>query len=174
MKTALFSIAAALALWGCGREEPATQTKVEEIRQAEKAADQAKPLSTTSLTQIVKEALQSESSLDARRSAHRLARAARPKKIGHIPPQSIECSEGWVHDPEVRCAKNQKPPGHAHREFSHPVRPASKPENASDPWRASRISLPKDRQYGQNRSLAHRVPAKVQVRSAAANEKHHW
>jgi osmotically-inducible protein OsmY len=67
MKTALFSIAAALALWGCGREEPATQTKVEEIRQAEKAADQAKPLSTTSLTQIVKEALQSESSLDARR-----------------------------------------------------------------------------------------------------------
>jgi len=63
MKTALFSIAAALALWGCGREEPATQTKVEEIRQAEKAA----PLSTTSLTQIVKEALQSESSLDARR-----------------------------------------------------------------------------------------------------------
>ena len=67
MKTALFSIAAALALWGCGREEPATQTKVDEIRQVEKAADQAKPLSTTSLTQIVKEALQSESSLDARR-----------------------------------------------------------------------------------------------------------
>jgi len=67
MKTVLFSIAAALALWGCGREEPATQTKVEEIRQGEKAADQAKPLSTTSLTQIVKEALQSESSLDARR-----------------------------------------------------------------------------------------------------------
>ena len=67
MKTVLFSVAAALALWGCGREEPATQTKVEEIRQGEKAADQAKPLSTTSLTQIVKEALQSESSLDARR-----------------------------------------------------------------------------------------------------------
>ena len=67
MKTALFSIAVALALWGCGREEPATQARVEETRQAEKAADQAKPLTPTSLTQIVKEALQSESSLDARR-----------------------------------------------------------------------------------------------------------
>jgi len=67
MKTALFSIAAALALWGCGRQEPVNQAKVEETRQVEQAAEKAKPLSTTSLTQIVKEALQSESSLDARR-----------------------------------------------------------------------------------------------------------
>jgi osmotically-inducible protein OsmY len=67
MKTALFSIVVALALWGCGRQEPVNQAKVEETRQAEKAADQAKPLTATSLTQIVKEALQSESSLDARR-----------------------------------------------------------------------------------------------------------
>jgi osmotically-inducible protein OsmY len=67
MKTALFSIVVALALWGCGRQEPLNQAKVEETRQAEKAADQAKPLTATSLTQIVKEALQSESSLDARR-----------------------------------------------------------------------------------------------------------
>ncbi len=67
MKAAIFSIALALALWGCGRPEPVNQGKVEEIRQAEKAADQAKPLSDTSLTRIVKEALESESSLDARK-----------------------------------------------------------------------------------------------------------
>jgi len=67
MKTALFSIALALALYGCGREEPVNQSKIEETRQAEKAADQAKPLSDKSLTQIVRTALESESSLDARR-----------------------------------------------------------------------------------------------------------
>jgi len=67
MKTALFSIAVALALWGCGRQEPVNQAKVEETRQAEKAADQARPLSDSSLTQIVRTALESESSLDARR-----------------------------------------------------------------------------------------------------------
>jgi osmotically-inducible protein OsmY len=67
MKTALFSIALALALCGCGREEPVNQTKIDETRQAEKAADQAKPLSDSSLTQIVRTALESESSLDARR-----------------------------------------------------------------------------------------------------------
>ena len=67
MKTVLFSVAFALALWGCGRQEPVNQAKVEETRQVEQAAEKAKPLSSTSLTQIVKEALQSESSLDARR-----------------------------------------------------------------------------------------------------------
>lgn len=67
MKTALFSIAFALALYGCGREEPANPAKIDETRQVEKAADQAKPLSESSLTQIVRTALESESSLDARR-----------------------------------------------------------------------------------------------------------
>jgi osmotically-inducible protein OsmY len=67
MKTVLFSIALAVALSGCGREEPVTQAKIDETRQAEKAADQAKPLSDSSLTQIVRTALESESSLDARR-----------------------------------------------------------------------------------------------------------
>lgn len=67
MKTILFSTVLALALCACGREEPVDQTKVEEVRQPEKAADEAKPLDDSSLTRIVKEALLSESSLDARR-----------------------------------------------------------------------------------------------------------
>src|SRR5687767_3918029 len=69
MKAALFSIALALALVAaaCGRQEPPAQATVEATRQAEKAADEAKPLSDTSLTQIVKAALESESSLDARK-----------------------------------------------------------------------------------------------------------
>lgn len=68
MKAALFSIALALAVAACGRQEPPNQAaSVEATRQAEKAADQAKPLTDTSLTQIVKAALESESSLDARK-----------------------------------------------------------------------------------------------------------
>jgi hyperosmotically inducible protein len=67
MKAALFSVALALALVGCGRQEPVNPAQIEQVRQAEKAADQAKPLSDTSLTKIVKEALESESSLDARK-----------------------------------------------------------------------------------------------------------
>jgi len=67
MKTALFSAAFVLALCGCGREEPVSQTKIDETAQVEKAADQAKPLSDTSLTQIVRTALESDSSIDARR-----------------------------------------------------------------------------------------------------------
>lgn len=67
MKTALFSIALAFALYGCERQEPVNPAQVEQVRQAEKAADEAKPLTDTSLTKIVKEALESESSLDARR-----------------------------------------------------------------------------------------------------------
>jgi osmotically-inducible protein OsmY len=68
MKTAFFSIALAVALGGCGREQPpVNQARIDETRQVEKAADQAKPLTDSSLTQIVRTALQSESSLDARR-----------------------------------------------------------------------------------------------------------
>lgn len=68
MKAALFSIALVLAVSACGRQEPpAKQAGVETTRQAEKAADEGKPLSDTSLTQIVKAALESESSLDARK-----------------------------------------------------------------------------------------------------------
>jgi hyperosmotically inducible protein len=67
MKAALFSMALALAVSGCGREQPANPAEVEAVRQSEKAADQAKPLDDSSLTKIVKEALQSESSLDARK-----------------------------------------------------------------------------------------------------------
>lgn len=68
MKIALLLTALAIVLYGCGRQEPVSQTKVEEeTRQAEKGADQSKPLSDSSLTQIVKTALESESSLDARK-----------------------------------------------------------------------------------------------------------
>lgn len=69
MKNALLLIGIAVALYACGQEpdmgDRAAQAPVDETRQVEKAADAAKPLSDTSLTQIVKSALQSESSLDA-------------------------------------------------------------------------------------------------------------
>ena len=67
MKAVLFSLALALMLLGCERQQPVNQAGVEQVRQPEKAADEAKPLSDTSLTQIVQEALKSESSLDAGR-----------------------------------------------------------------------------------------------------------
>ena len=72
MKTALLCFTVAVAVYACSREEPAVgqtmaQTKIDETRQVEKAADAGKPLNDTSLTQIVKSALQSESSLDARK-----------------------------------------------------------------------------------------------------------
>ena len=68
----LLLLSAALAVAACGREgppdrEPKAQAPIEEARQAEKAADAGKPLSDASLTQIVRAALESESSLDARK-----------------------------------------------------------------------------------------------------------
>jgi hyperosmotically inducible periplasmic protein len=62
----------ALGLGACGREgppesDPRAQAPIDEARQAEKAADSGKPLSDASLTQIVRAALESESSLDARK-----------------------------------------------------------------------------------------------------------
>jgi osmotically-inducible protein OsmY len=66
MKTALLCFSVALALFACSREEPVTpQTRIDETKQVEKAADAGKPLSDSGLTQIVKAALQSESSLNA-------------------------------------------------------------------------------------------------------------
>jgi osmotically-inducible protein OsmY len=68
MKTALLYFSAALALFACGRQDqPAAQTRIDETRQVEKAADAGKPLNDAGLTQIVKSALESESSLDARK-----------------------------------------------------------------------------------------------------------
>ena len=72
MRLPLLCLAAALALYACGREEPAigqarSQTRVEQTRAVEKASDAGKPLSDESLTQIVRSALESESSLDARK-----------------------------------------------------------------------------------------------------------
>ena len=74
MKLSLWCFAIALGLYACSREEPAVgqtkarpQTRIDETRQAEKAADAGKPLSDSSLTQIVRSALESESSLDARK-----------------------------------------------------------------------------------------------------------
>jgi len=74
MKLSFWCFAIALGLYACSREEPAvgqpkaqSQTRVDETRQAEKAADAGKPLSDASLTQIVRSALESESSLDARK-----------------------------------------------------------------------------------------------------------
>ena len=65
-------LAVLVGLYACSREEPAigqpkAEARVEETRQAEKAADAGKPLSDASLAQIVRAALESESSLDARR-----------------------------------------------------------------------------------------------------------
>ena len=65
MKTALLYFSVALALLACSREEPVAQTRIDEAKQVEKAADAGKPLSDSGLTQIVKSALQSESSLNA-------------------------------------------------------------------------------------------------------------
>lgn len=67
MKAVFFSLALALALYGCGRDEAPGQAQVAPPREAEKATDQAKPLDDNSLAKIVKEALESESSLDARK-----------------------------------------------------------------------------------------------------------
>jgi osmotically-inducible protein OsmY len=76
MKLPLLCFAIAVSLYACSRDDPAAgQTvgktrvpaRIDEARQAERAADAGKPLSDASLTQIVKAALESESSLDARR-----------------------------------------------------------------------------------------------------------
>jgi hyperosmotically inducible periplasmic protein len=72
MRLPLLCIAVALGLYACSREEPAigqprSQTRIDETRAVEKAADAGKPLSDDSLTQIVRSALESESSLDARK-----------------------------------------------------------------------------------------------------------
>lgn len=65
MKAALLCFSAALALFACSREEPVAQTRIDEAKQVEKAAEAGKPLSDTGLTDIVKSALKSESSLNA-------------------------------------------------------------------------------------------------------------
>jgi osmotically-inducible protein OsmY len=72
MKLSLLFVVVAVGLYACSREEPAmgqprTQTRIDETRQVEKAADAGKPLSDGSLTQIVRSALESDSSLDARK-----------------------------------------------------------------------------------------------------------
>ena len=74
MKLPLLCFAVAVALYACSRDEPAvgqtTQNRapparIDETRQAEKAADTGKPLSDAS--QIVRSALESGASLDARK-----------------------------------------------------------------------------------------------------------
>jgi osmotically-inducible protein OsmY len=72
MKLSLLCFAIAVGLYACSREEPAVgktagRTPIDETKQVEKAADANKPLSDASLTQIVRTALESESSLDARK-----------------------------------------------------------------------------------------------------------
>ena len=72
MRLPLICFAIAVGLYACSRDEPAVGqpkpgARVDETRQVEKAADAGKPLSDASLTQIVRSALESESSLDARR-----------------------------------------------------------------------------------------------------------
>lgn len=72
MRIPLLCLAVALGLYACSREEPAigqpkSQTRIDETRAVEKASDAGKPLSDDSLTQIVRSALESESSLDARK-----------------------------------------------------------------------------------------------------------
>jgi osmotically-inducible protein OsmY len=72
MRLPLLCLAVALGLYACSREEPAigqpaSQTRIDQTRAVEKAADAGKPLSEDSLTQIVRSALESDSSLDARK-----------------------------------------------------------------------------------------------------------
>ena len=72
MKLALLLLSLALGMSACGRDgppegDPRAKAPIEETRQAEKAADAGKPLSDQSLTQIIRAALESESSLDARK-----------------------------------------------------------------------------------------------------------
>jgi osmotically-inducible protein OsmY len=71
MKIPLLCFAVAAGLYACSREDPAVgqtaQARIDETKQVEKAADAGKPLSDASLTQIVRAALESESSLDARK-----------------------------------------------------------------------------------------------------------
>jgi hyperosmotically inducible periplasmic protein len=68
MRTALLCFTVAVGVLACGREDPEpVQAKLDETKQVEKAAEAGKPLTDPGLTQIVKTALQSESSLDARK-----------------------------------------------------------------------------------------------------------
>ena len=73
MKLPFLCLAVAVALYACSREEPVAaqtkspQTRIDETRQVEKAADAGRPLNDSGLTQIVKTALESESSLDPRK-----------------------------------------------------------------------------------------------------------
>lgn len=56
-----------LGLAGCERPELPRQSQVEPVQQAEKSAETRRPLAETSLVDIVKQALLSDSSIDARR-----------------------------------------------------------------------------------------------------------
>ncbi len=56
-----------LAIAACERPDPAGQAKVEDIEQAEKAAETRRPLADSSLVDIVKQALHSDSSIDSRK-----------------------------------------------------------------------------------------------------------
>ena len=71
MKIPLLFMALALSMSACGQgpddRQTMAQPRIDETRQAEKAADAGKPLSDASLTQIVKSALESDSSIDARK-----------------------------------------------------------------------------------------------------------
>jgi osmotically-inducible protein OsmY len=72
MRLPLLCLAVALGLYACSRDEPAigqprSQTRIDETRAVEKAADAGKPLTDGSLTQIVRSALESDSSLDSRK-----------------------------------------------------------------------------------------------------------
>jgi osmotically-inducible protein OsmY len=57
----------AIALGACERFEPARPAQLETMKQAEDNAEARRPLADTSLVDIVKQALMSESSLDARK-----------------------------------------------------------------------------------------------------------
>ncbi|HVL35970.1 MAG TPA: BON domain-containing protein, partial [Burkholderiales bacterium] len=62
----------ALALAACGRDDPGTaqapaQTPPEAAKQAERAAEAGKPLDDAGLAQIVRSALQSESTLNTQK-----------------------------------------------------------------------------------------------------------
>ena len=63
----LYLVFAALILAGCERPEPVAQAQMEAAQPAEKSAEARRPLADASLVDIVKQALNSESSLDARK-----------------------------------------------------------------------------------------------------------
>lgn len=67
MRVSLLGLALVLSLAACGRSETDPQARIDATRSVEPAPEKSAPLSDAGLEKIVREALESESSLDARK-----------------------------------------------------------------------------------------------------------